>query len=183
MKFTPLPLDGAYRVDLQPYHDERGFFSRLLCQKALEEIDHRQPFVQINHSKNLQKGVLRGLHYQRAPKAEIKIVKCIRGAIFDVIVDIREGLSTFLQWHGEILSAEKMSVLYIPAGFAHGYQSLKADCEILYFVTEYHSPEHEGTIRYNDPRIGIEWPLKVTIISDKDRQCDFLSKNFRGIPI
>ena len=121
------------------------------------------------------------MHFQHPPKAEVKMVRCIRGSVFDAIIDLRKDSKTFLQWHSEILSAENMKMLYIPKGFAHGFQTLEGNCEMLYLHTEVYSPLHEGGIRYNDPTIGIQWPLEIAEISQKDKSYDMLLHDFTGI--
>lgn len=183
MKFIQLPLRGAYVIEPEAFQDKRGTFVRLFCKDELKRIKNTREIVQINHSITVQKGAVRGMHYQRRPKAEIKIVKCLCGAIFDVIIDLRKGSPTFLKWYGEILSAENMRMLYIPEGFAHGFQTLESNSELLYFHTEFYSPRHEGGIRYDDPRVGIQWPLEVVEISERDMNHPLINDNFSGISI
>ncbi len=181
MKFKSLPLQGAYVIEPNSYEDHRGKFSRIFCQEEFKKISHYKPIVQINHSTTTKVGTVRGMHYQKSPKAEIKIVKCIKGVILDVIIDIRENSPTFLKWYGEILSSENMKTMYVPEGFAHGFQSLEDNAEIIYFVTEFFSPENEGGIRYDDPLIQVLWQQNITDISDKDRNIPLLSQGFKGI--
>jgi dTDP-4-dehydrorhamnose 3,5-epimerase len=121
------------------------------------------------------------MHFQYSPKAEIKMIKCMRGSVYDVIIDLRQDSSTFLKWYGEVLSAENMKMMYVPEGFAHGFQTLEENCELLYLHTEFYSPEHEGGVRYNDPKLEIKWPLEVTDISEKDRKYSLLGEDFEGI--
>ncbi|WDN90096.1 dTDP-4-dehydrorhamnose 3,5-epimerase [Desulfosarcina sp. BuS5] len=123
------------------------------------------------------------MHFQRPPMAEIKMVRCICGSVFDVIIDLRKGSPSFLKWHGEILSSENMKMMYIPEGFAHRFQTLQPNSELLYLHTEFYSPEHEDGVCYNDPKIGIKWPLEVTEISDKDKSYPFLTQDFGGIQL
>ena len=170
-------------IEPKPFKDDRGLFARVFCQRELREIGHTKSVMQINHSINFEKGTIRGLHFQYAPKTEIKIVRCLRGAVFDVIIDLRKLSSTFCKWHGEILSAENMKMMYVPEGFAHGFQTLKENSELLYLHTEFYSPEHEGGIRYNDPMINIAWPLEVTDISEKDNEYPLLDVDSSGIKI
>jgi dTDP-4-dehydrorhamnose 3,5-epimerase len=147
-----------------PFTDERGFFVRV--------FDHEElgiEITQINHSMTKVKGSIRGMHFQRAPFAEVKIVKCLKGSIFDVAVDLRKDSPTYLKWHGEVLSAENLKMLVVPQGFAHGFQSLEDDVEITYFCSAPYNPESEGAVRYSDPKIGIEWPLPVSVVSAKDK--------------
>jgi dTDP-4-dehydrorhamnose 3,5-epimerase len=172
MKIKPAPLQDAFIIEPEPFKDDRGLFARVFCQNELEDILNGKSIVQINHSMTRQKGAIRGMHFQRPPKAEIKMVKCLHGSVFDVMIDVRQGSSTFLKWSGEILSAE---------GFAHGFQTVEEDCELLYFHTEFYSPEHEGGVRYNEPLLNISWPLEVTDISTRDQSHPLLSKDFEGI--
>lgn len=181
MLFTQLTLPGAYIIEPEPFKDARGRFSRVFCQNELCGIFDGKNIVQINHSLTRQKGAIRGMHFQRPPKAEIKMVKCLCGSVFDVIIDLRKGLSTFLKWHGEVLSAKNMKMMYVPEGFAHGFQTLEENCELLYLHTEFYSPEHEGSVRYDDPLINIQWPLEGTDVSEKDRNYPLLDKEFSGI--
>ena len=122
-------------------------------------------------------------HFQHPPKAEVKIIKCIKGSIFDVAIDIRKDSPTFLKFHGEILSAENMKMLYVPEGFAHGFQSLEDDIEMIYYTTEFYSPENENGIRYSDPKVSIKWPLEVTDISEKDKNLKLITDDFEGIEV
>ena len=181
MRINKLPLEDAFIIEPEPFMDDRGVFARVFCQHELQNILHGKNIVQLNHSLTRQKGAIRGMHFQYPPMAEIKMVKCLRGSVFDVIIDLRKGSPTFLKWHGEILSSENMKMMYIPEGFAHGFQTLQPNCELLYLHTEFYSPEHEGDVRYNDPKIGIKWPLEVTEISDKDERYPLLTQIFGGI--
>ena len=181
MKFTELPLKGAYVVEPKPFEDQRGMFSRIFCEIEFKEISHSKKLVQINHSLTNRKGAIRGLHYQNPPMTETKMVKCLRGSVYDVIIDLRKESDTFLNWHGETLSSENRCMLYIPEGFAHGFQTLEANCELLYFHTEFYSPDYEEAVRFDDPRVGIKWPLDVSDISEKDKNHPLLSGNFEGI--
>jgi len=183
MKFSEMELKGIYIIEPEPFIDERGKFYRVFCENELKEIGYTKKIVQINQSLTKQKGVIRGMHFQFPPKAEIKIVKCVSGSIFDVAIDLRKGSPTFLQWHAEILSAENMKMIVVPEGFAHGFQALENDCEIIYFVSEFYSPSNEGGVRYNDPKINIKWPLEVSNISKKDKELNLLDDNFKGISI
>jgi dTDP-4-dehydrorhamnose 3,5-epimerase len=181
MKILPTPLQDAFIIEAEPFVDHRGQFARIFCQEELKQVRHTEQIVQINHSLTKKKGAVRGMHFQHPPKSEIKIVKCISGSVFDVIVDLRGDSPSFLQWHGEILSDENLKMMYIPEGFAHGFQTLREDTELLYMHTEFYSPEHEGGVRYNDPRINIAWSVEVTEISDKDQSYFFLPEDYRGI--
>lgn len=168
MKFTELELKGAFLIELDIKKDERGWFSRIFCKKEFSILGHTKEWVQINHSTSKNCGTIRGLHFQKKPFEEIKLVRCISGKIFDVIVDIRTNSETYLKWLSVELSAENKNMLYIPEGFAHGFQTLSDDVEIIYHHTEFYSPENEGGIRYNDPILKINWPLPISYISDRD---------------
>jgi dTDP-4-dehydrorhamnose 3,5-epimerase len=181
MVFTPLPLTGAYKIDPQVFKDERGLFYRFFCEKDFQQIGHTKNWVQLNHSYTEKAGTIRGLHYQLPPFSEIKMVRCISGAILDVIVDIREDSPTFLQWTAIELSAENRNLLYIPEGFAHGFQTLADHCELIYHHSAFYVPGHEAGIRYNDPLVNIQWPLPVSNLSDRDKNHSFLSASFKGI--
>ena len=183
MKSKQTPLQGSFIIELEPFMDDRGVFARVFCKQDLQSILHGKNIVQVNHSMTRQKGAIRGMHFQRPPMAEIKMVKCLRGSVFDVMVDLRSDSSTFLKWYGEKLSAENMKMMYIPEGFAHGFQTLEQNSELLYLHTEFYSPEHEGAVRYNDPKIGIKWPLEATDISLRDQNHTLLSSGFKGIKV
>ena len=181
MKFTEAPLEKAYIVELQPFVDGRGQFGRIFCKKDFKEIKHKKEFVQINHSITLKKGTIRGFHYQVKPSNEIKIVRCLEGKIFDVIVDLRKNSSTFLKWYGIELSKDNMKMIYIPEGFAHGFQTLIDNCELLYLHSAYYSAEDERGLRYNDPKLSIKWPIKKSSISEKDNKYPLISEYFGGL--
>jgi len=181
MKIKQTPLQNAFVIEPEPFTDDRGLFARVFCKQELQSILHGKNIVQVNHSMTRQKGAIRGMHFQRPPMAEIKMVKCLSGSVFDVMIDLRSDSSTFLNWYGEKLSAENMKMMYIPEGFAHGFQTLEENSELLYLHTEFYGPEHEGGVRYNDPLINISWPLEVTDISKKDKNYSLLSKDFEGL--
>ncbi|MRR57000.1 MAG: dTDP-4-dehydrorhamnose 3,5-epimerase [Deltaproteobacteria bacterium] len=168
MIIREIPLPGATLMATEPFNDNRGTFARFFCERELAHIMDDRRIVNVNYSLTRNAGAIRGMHFQRHPHQEMKLVRCIRGAVFDVVVDLREDSPTFLQWHGEILSAENMHMLCVPEGFAHGFQSLADDCELLYLTTSHYAPACEGGIRFDDPAIGIEWPLAVSDISRKD---------------
>src|ERR1700733_5502845 len=149
--------------------DERGFFSRLFCVKEFAEKDLETSFVQSNNSQSKFRGTLRGLHYQMGEWAEVKLVRCIQGALFDVIVDVRPKSPTFGKWFGEVLSAHNRSMMYVPRGFAHGFLTLEPNSEVIYLVSQYYSQECERRIRWNDPAIDIKWPFEPSIISERDQ--------------
>jgi dTDP-4-dehydrorhamnose 3,5-epimerase len=181
MKFTPLKLQGAYRIDLEPQGDERGRFARLFCADELKEIGHTKPIVNINYSYTKDKGTIRGLHFQYPPDCEIKIVKCIRGAIWDCIVDIRKDSPTFLKWEAVELTAENNRMIYVPEGFAHGFQTLTNDVELIYFHTAFYVQKREGGLRFDDPILNIDWSLPPQNVSDRDKNLELVTINFKGI--
>ena len=168
MKFIPTPLNGAFVIELEKRGDERGFFARAFCIKEFESIGLSHNLVQINNSLSKDTGTLRGMHYQLATKSEDKIVRCIKGKLYDVIIDLRPNSSTFKKWFGAELSAENRLSLYVPKGFAHGFITMEDNTETFYLVTEFYSPENERGIRYNDPEFNIKWPIEPKVISDKD---------------
>ena len=169
MKILENPFKNAFVLQVEPYIDHRGKFGRIYCQDELKQIGHYKQIVQINHSLTRKRGAVRGMHFQHPPKAEIKMVKCLRGSVFDVIVDLRRDSDTLLQWYGEVLSDDNLKMMYVPEGFAHGFQTLEEKTELLYLHTEFYSPEHEGGVRYNDPRLNISWPVEVTEVSEKGK--------------
>lgn len=181
MKIIPLSLDGLYRLAPEPFQDERGMFARIFCLRELATAGLSKPVVQANHSVNRVAGAIRGMHFQFSPKAETKIVKCLCGSVFDVAVDIRRTSPTFLHWHGEVLSGSNMYAMLIPPGFAHGFQVLEPDSELLYLHTEYFSPDFERGILHNEPRVGIAWPLPVAMLSERDASHPALDDVFEGI--
>jgi len=179
--FLNIPLPGLWVVQRKPATDERGSFARVFCAEEFQEIGLTKPIVQINHSINREMGVVRGLHFQNAPFTETKIVNCIKGKVFDVAVDIRTGSKTFLRWHGEVLSRENNRSILIPDGFAHGFQTLEGNCELLYLHTEYFSQENEGALNVVDPRLSISWPLPISGMSERDRSHPFIDEGFSGV--
>ena len=176
MKFTSMPLSGAYLIDLEKHEDNRGFLARTWCEKEFSHMGLDTTFSQMNSTMSIRKGTLRGLHFQRSPTAETKIVRCIRGAIWDVVVDLRAGSSTFGKWYGVELNEDNRTMVYVPKGFAHGIQTLTDNVEQLYLHSEFHSPDHEGGLRYNDPSVLVEWPLPVSVISHRDLNHPFLNE-------
>lgn len=175
MEFTEVKLKGAYIIDLDLIEDSRGFFSRCWCKESFASMGLLNNIAQCNISYNHKKGTLRGMHYQKAPYEETKLVRCIRGAIYDVIIDLRKESKTYKQWFGIELTSENRKALYIPKGFAHGYLTLEDKSEIMYQVTEFYHPEAESAVAWNDPTFSIEWPMIVEdmIISEKDRKYKF----------
>jgi dTDP-4-dehydrorhamnose 3,5-epimerase len=169
MIFKETPIPGAYLIDLEKRGDERGFFARLFCEKEFAAHGLVTHFVQVNNSLSATRGTLRGMHYQLPPKAETKLVRCVKGALYDAILDLRPGSPTFLQSFGAELSAENRRMMYVPKGFAHGFVTLADATEAVYFVDEFYGPEQERIARWNDPKFGIQWPIQPVVLSDKDR--------------
>jgi len=168
MKFINTPLSGSYLIDLEIKSDERGFFARYFCEKEFNKNGLNTKWVQINNSLSNEKGTLRGLHFQNEPKSEVKLVRCIQGAIWDVIVDVRKNSNTFGKWFGAEITSKNRTMMYVPEGFAHGFITLEPNTEIIYLVSEFYSLEDENTILWNDQSIDINWPIKPKIISNKD---------------
>lgn len=181
MDFEETELKGAFIIKLEPNFDSRGSFVRLYCKKEVKKISHFKEILQINYSATLNKGTIRGLHYQVQPGSEIKIIRCLKGKVFDVIVDLRKDSFTFLKWYGLELSKDNMQMIYVPEGFAHGFQTLVDNCELLYLHTACYSAEDERGLRYNDTRLGIKWPIKKSIISEKDKNYPLIKEYFEGL--
>ena len=181
MKIERLPLPGSALIYADPFIDQRGIFARFFCEKELAELIGERHIVNVNLSKTHQRGAIRGLHFQYPPKAEMKFIRCIRGSVYDVIVDIRKDSPTFLQWYGIELSADNMKMLCVPEGFAHGFQVLEESPEMLYLHTEFYSKEHEGGLYYGDPELEIPWPLEPTDISERDKNHPSVSDGFLGV--
>lgn len=169
LKFVELPLKGSYTIDLEKLEDERGFFARYWCKNELSKIGLDANIVQINNSVSKTKGTIRGLHFQRPPTAETKIIRCIKGSIWDVIVDIRFESPTYGKWCGYELTEDNRTMLYVPKGFAHGFQTLVDDVELLYLHSEFYSKNNEGGLSYSDLDLAIDWPLPVAEITSKDK--------------
>lgn len=170
MIFHKTPLDGAYLIELEKRGDDRGFFARAFCREEFGRHGLCTEFVQVNNSASSQLGTLRGMHYQLPPMAETKLIRCIRGRLWDAILDLRPGSSTFGRWFGAELSDSNRLAMYVPKGFAHGFLTLVADVEVIYFVDELYAPKLERGVRWNDPAFGIKWPAEPVVLSDKDRQ-------------
>ena len=168
MKFDQTKLSGAYIIEPEIHTDERGGFFRYFCKNEFNEINFNFHWVQINHSISIKTGTLRGLHFQVSPYSEIKLIKCIKGSVFDVIVDIRKDSDTFLKWFGIELSETNKKMIYVPQGFAHGFQTLEDNTELIYHHSEFYMPGYESGILHNDPLLNINWPLPVSIISQRD---------------
>jgi len=169
MHFEETPISGAYVIDLEKRGDERGFFARVFCVNEFAEHGLATNFVQVNNSTSATPGILRGMHYQLGEHAETKLVRCLHGAFYDVLLDLRPDSKTFGKSFGVTLTGENRKMLYVPKGCAHGFLTLEPETEAFYFVDAFYSPEAERGIRWNDPRFAIEWPREPVIISDKDR--------------
>ncbi len=180
MKFHATPLKGAYTIELEKRGDDRGFFARFFCEREFEAAGLSMPIVQINNSLTAKAGTLRGMHYQLPPAAETKVVRCIRGALYDVIIDLRPDSSTFGQWFGAELTAENRRMMYVPQGFAHGFITLTDDTEAFYLSSTFYSPEQERGIRFDDPRFGVIWPVAPVDVSAKDKTWPDYDRQFHG---
>jgi dTDP-4-dehydrorhamnose 3,5-epimerase len=183
MRFIETPLKGAYIVESDAFVDERGLFARLFCSKEFAEIGFDARIVQINYSLTRRRGTVRGIHYQLPPVCEAKLIRCVQGKVFDVMVDLRMGSLTLMHWFGIELSEENMRMVFIPQGFAHGFQSLTDNAALIYHHSEFYSPGHERGLRYDDPAMSIQWPLSVNIVSPKDRSYPITKCGFKGIEI
>lgn len=177
------PLSGLMTIKRKQITDDRGFLARLFCQTELSAVGWKMPVAQINHTSTRVKGAIRGMHFQHPPHAELKLVNCLRGAVFDVAVDIRSDSPTFLQWFGTSLSADNCLALLIPAGFAHGFQALTDNVELLYCHSVPYCKEAEGGLNPFDPKIGVQWPKAITEISEKDNSHPFIRDAFQGITL
>jgi dTDP-4-dehydrorhamnose 3,5-epimerase len=181
MKILGTPIADLILVESKFQTDERGSFTRLYCQEELGELVGKRQIVQINQSSTRTVGTVRGLHYQRDPHAEMKLVRCIKGKVWDVAVDLRAGSPTFLHWHAEELSAENAHMMVIPEGFAHGFQVLEEDSELLYLHTAFYTPAVEGGVRPTDPQLSIAWPMVPQDLSDRDLSHPLLTSEFTGL--
>lgn len=181
MQINPLKLKGSYEIKLKPIGDERGFFMRTFDKRIFEEHGFNMEWLQENHAKSNKKYTLRGLHFQLPPYAETKLLRCTKGAVLDVFVDLREGSETFGQWDSVRLSAEEKNMVLVPRGFAHGYLTLEENSEVTYKVDNVYHPESERSIRWNDPEIGINWGTDQPVLSEKDKNApslqEFLEEN------
>lgn len=176
-----LPLAGLKRVERHRLSDSRGFLSRLFCAEELATAGWSKPIAQINHTFTTKCGTVRGMHFQKPPHSEMKLVSCIRGEVWDVAVDLRTGSPTFLHWHAELLSADNGRALLVPEGFAHGFQTLTEDVELLYFHSFAYSPSAEAGLNPQDARLTISWPLSITELSDRDVSHPPITSEFEGI--
>jgi dTDP-4-dehydrorhamnose 3,5-epimerase len=181
MKFNPTPLSGAFTIQIEPRGDERGFFARVFCENEFRGAGLAERFVQVNSSLSAKRGTLRGMHYQLEPKSETKIVKCIRGAVWDAILDLRPDSPTFGSWFGAELNERNRMMMYVPKGFAHAVLTLADNTEVLYLVTEFYAPDQERGIRWDDPRFKISWPIEPSEISYKDGKWPDFNTLFHGV--
>lgn len=177
------PLAGLTVLRRKEIGDHRGFLERLFCSEELSALIGGRPIVQINRTRTTRRGAVRGMHFQRPPHAEAKLVTCLRGAVFDVAVDLRRGSRTFLRWHSEVLADDDHRTLLIPEGFAHGFQTLSDDAELLYFHTASYQPGSEGGVNPRDPRVGIRWPEAITDLSERDASHPMLSEGYPGVSL
>ncbi len=180
---SPTSISGLQLVQRRVLGDERGYFERMYCKDELREVLGSQDIVQINHTYTASPGTVRGMHFQLPPNSETKVVSCIRGEVFDVAIDLRKNSKSFLQWHAEVLSEKNHRMLLIPEGFAHGFQTLTGDCEMLYFHTNFYRREAERGLNAQDPRLAIKWPLMVTSISTRDREHPMLNQIYKEVGI
>lgn len=180
-RVTALPLEGLRLVERQRRGDARGGLSRVFCADELAAAGWQRPLAQLNHTQTTTHGTVRGLHFQRPPHAEMKLVSCLRGRVWDVVVDVRAGSPTFLRWHAEELSADNLRALLIPEGFAHGFQALTDDVELLYCHSAPHAPAAEAGLHPRDPALGIAWPLPIALLSPRDEQHTWIANGFAGV--
>jgi len=183
MNTQPTSIAGLAVVASTPHTDQRGSFTRLYCERELAHLVGPRRVVQINHSRTACIGAVRGLHYQRPPHAEMKLVRCLKGRVWDVAVDLRHESPTFLHWHAEELTPANARMMLIPEGFAHGFQALEPDSELLYLHTAFYTPDAEGGLRHDDPRLAIDWPLAVTDLSVRDASHPVINSDFSGIAL
>lgn len=183
MKFHTTPIAGLWEVETEPRLDARGSFTRIYCDQAFAEVMPALRVVQVNHSITAQRGTVRGLHFQRAPALEAKLIRCLRGRVFDVAVDLRAGSPTFAHWHAIELSPDRPRQLLIPPGCAHGFQTLADDTELLYQHSAAYVPSLEGGVRHDDPALAIEWPEPVTELSARDCKLPWMVADFEGVRV
>lgn len=181
MRFLPTPVAGAHLIELERRGDARGFFARLFCEREFAEAGLVSHYPQMNNSLTANQGTLRGLHYQLPPSAEAKVVRCVSGALWDLVADLRPDSPTYRRWFGARLDTENRRMMYVPPGCAHGFVTLANDTEALYLSGAEYSPEQERGMRYDDPWLGIEWPIQPTEMSDKDRSWPSFDPEFHGV--
>lgn len=180
MQITPLTIAGAFSIKQSVFKDERGQFSRLFCQHALQRILGERELKQVNFSQTAAVGTVRGLHYQNPPHAEMKLIRCVKGEVWDVVVDLRADSPTFLQWHGQTLSQDNGLMMVIPEGCAHGFQVLQSDSELIYFHSAFYAPDDEAGIHPQDAELAINWPLPIQGLSARDQQLPTISAWLAG---
>ncbi len=180
---TDLSLAGLKQIERQPLGDSRGFLSRLFCAQELAAAGWHKPIAQINHTHTAQRGTVRGMHYQQPPHAEMKLVTCIQGEVWDVAVDLRAGSPTFLHWHAELLSADNQRAMLIPEGFAHGFQTLSDHVALLYCHTAPHNSAAEAALNAQDPSLAIQWPINITELSARDANHPLINTQFIGVSL
>ena len=183
MNILQTQIPGLVVVETIQHIDSRGAFSRLYCERELSGIIGLRQIVQVNYSRTGEVGAVRGLHFQYAPRAEMKLIRCLKGRVWDVAVDLREKSSTFLKWHAEELNPANARMMAIPEGFAHGFQVLEPESELLYLHTEFYEPKFEDGLRYNDPQLAIIWPCPISEISERDAKFQLIDSNFQGIKL
>jgi dTDP-4-dehydrorhamnose 3,5-epimerase len=181
MIIHPTPMADLVVAESKAFNDKRGAFARLFCEQELSPVIGQRKIVQINHSCTEAVGAVRGLHFQHAPHTEMKLVRCLKGKVWDVAVDLRPQSPSYKRWFAQELSPQNAHMMVIPEGFAHGFQVLEAGSELLYLHTAFYKPESEGGVRHDDPELGIAWPLPVTDISVRDSSHDYIDSSFRGI--
>jgi dTDP-4-dehydrorhamnose 3,5-epimerase len=177
------PIDGLVILTRKPVGDQRGFLERLYCANDLRDVTGGLPIAQINRTLTSARGTVRGMHFQHPPHAELKLVTCLRGEVFDVAVDLRVGSPTFLRWHSVLLTEDNATTFVIPRGFAHGFQTMTDDCELLYVHSAAYRAEAEGGLNPRDPRLGIAWPSPITDLSERDASHPMITEQFRGIAL
>lgn len=183
MKVIDTSLPGLKVVETTPFQDSRGAFARCYCERELAEIIGNCRIVQINHSRTVAMGAIRGLHFQKPPHAEMKLVRCIKGRVWDVAVDLRQGSPTYLKWHAEELTPANARMMAIPEGFAHGFQVLEPESELLYLHTAFYAPEFESGLRFNDPVLDISWPMPLADVSLRDQSHPLIDQAFVGLNV
>jgi len=181
LKIWQTQISGLVVVEAMPYVDSRGVFTRVFCNRELSVVIGSRQITQISISRTVKIGAVRGMHFQKAPNAEMKLVRCVKGRVFDVAVDLRTNSPTFLKWHAQEISKSNSLMMVIPEGFAHGFQALEPDSELLYLNTEYYKPELEGGLRYDDPSLDIMWPLPISDLSNRDSNHKLIDSNFKGL--
>jgi len=181
MKFIQTKLKELYIIEPEPFADERGLFFRTFCKKEYSTIGLKNEFVQINQSINYKKGTFRGLHYNSSPLGDDKLIRCISGKVFDIIVDLRKSSKTFLEYFTIELSPDNKKMLFVPSGFAHGFITLEDNSQLIYHHTSYYQPDYEDGIHFNDPKINLKLPIKIEVIAQKDLRWPLIDNRFKGI--